>query len=120
MWYLFTGDTNNVAVVVVEVTDSTADVSLQWLHQQPVYPHLIQVFCSANLSRRDMELCGNTSDVQGKVTIMDLKPNVTYHYKLEASGDQPFVVQGDFTTMPLGRFVAIYGTRCHYESLPST
>ena len=108
MWHPFTGNTNNVAEVVVEVTDSTANVSLQWLHQPPVYPDLIQVFCSANLSRRDIDLRGNTSDVQGKVTIMELKPNVTYYYKLEVSGDQSFAVHGNFTTILLGRSMLQY------------
>ena len=104
MWYPFTDNKNNVVTVVVEVTDSTADVSLQWLHQQPVYPHLVKVFCSANLTHKAMDLCAETSDVQGKLVIKELNPNVTYYYQLEASGDQPFVVQGDFTTMPSGGF----------------
>ena len=110
MWYPFAGNTNNVVIVIVNVTNSTADVYLQWLHQQPIYPTLIQVFCSANMSCIEMILCGNTRDVQEKLLIKDLKPNVTYYYKLEASGDQPFAVQGNFTTMPLGRFLLQFVT----------
>ena len=48
-----------------------------------------------------MDLCGETSNTQGKVTIKNLNPNITYYFKLEAFGGQPFMVQGYFTTMPL-------------------
>lgn len=99
-----------MVTVIVKVTDSTADFHLQWLHQQPIYPTLIQVFCSANMSCKEMDSCGNTSDVQGNLEIKNLNPNMTYYYKLEASGNQPFAVQGNFTTMPLGRFLLQFVT----------
>ena len=49
----------------------------------------------------EVDLCGETSNTQGKITIKNLNPNVTYYFKLEAFGEQTFVVQGYFTTMLL-------------------
>ena len=87
--------------MAVIVTTTTADVSIQWMNQNPVYPNLVQIFCSDNSTDEELDFCGETSNTQGKVKIIKkLSPNVTYNFQLKAFGEQPFVIQGYFTTMP--------------------
>ena len=95
--------------MAINVTTTTADVSIQWMNQNSAYPNLIQIFCSDNSTDKELDFCGETSNTQEKVTIKKLNPNVTYYFKLEAFGEQPFVVQGYFTTMPsIGMHCVLY------------
>lgn len=102
------GNYNNIATVAVEVSDSAAAISLHWLNISSVYPNLIQVFCSADPMYQKIFLCGERRGVdQENVTlpVEDLNSSATYFYILEVSGEQPFVIQGNFTTKPLGIFI---------------
>ena len=102
------GNYNNIATVAVEVSDSAAAITLRWLDTRSVYPNLIQVFCSDNSMYRRVVLCGQTRGVDGEnvtLPVKGLNSSSTYFYRLKVSGEQPFVVQGNFTTMPQGMFM---------------
>ena len=102
------GNYSNIATVAVEVSDSAAAISLQWLNISSVYPNLIQVFCSADSMYQEIFLCGEKGVVDREnvtLPVEDLNSSATYFYRLEVSGEQPFVIQGHFTTKPLGIFI---------------
>lgn len=105
--------------MVVIVTTNTADVSIQWMNKIPVYPNLIQIFCSNNSTDEELDFCGETSNTQEKITIIkNLSPNVTYYFKLKAFGELPFVIQGYFTTTPfMGMQCVLYIGIYKYEGL---